>query len=66
MWKLCQKYQVPIIESSDAHDPSWVGNFSLAYKLLEEFHFDEELILNNDKKLKEFISIDGHYSIFNK
>lgn len=56
MLKLCEKYQCPIIVSSDAHDPSFVGEFTLAEKLLEELNFDEELILNNDiDKLKEFI-----------
>lgn len=64
MLKLCQEYQVPIIVSSDAHDPSWVGQFSLAYKLLDELHFDDSLVLNNDiKKLKDFIGIKGHKSI---
>ena len=36
MLKLCEQQQVPIIISSDAHDPSWVGRFDLAVKLLEE------------------------------
>lgn len=64
MLKLCQEYQVPIIVSSDAHDPSWVGQFSLAYTLLDELHFDDHLILNNDiKKLKNFIGINGHKNI---
>ncbi|MDD7281966.1 hypothetical protein [Floccifex sp.] len=56
MLTLCQQYKVPIIVSSDAHDPSWVGYFDLALDLLEKFHFDESLILNNDiDKLKQFI-----------
>ncbi len=56
MLALCMEYQVPIIVSSDAHDPSWVGEFSLARKLLEEIHFDENLILNTDmQKFEEFI-----------
>ncbi len=64
MLKLYQEYQVPIIVSSDAHDPSWVGQFSLAYTLLDELHFDDHLILNNDiKKLKNFIGINGHKNI---
>lgn len=56
MLSLCEKYHVPIIVSSDAHDPSRVGDFELAYQLLERLHFDEDLILNNDtEKVKQFI-----------
>lgn len=56
MLSLCRQHQVPIIVSSDAHDPSWVGEFGLAYQLLEKTGFDEALILNNDaEKLKQFI-----------
>lgn len=59
MLEYCMKYQVPIIISSDAHDPSWVGEFDLAKQLLEEIHFDEKLILNNDlMKLKQFLELD--------
>lgn len=56
MLKLCMKYSVPIIVSSDAHDPSWVGEFSLAEKLLNEMEFDEKLILNTStEKFLNFI-----------
>ncbi len=56
MLSLCEQYQVPIIVSSDAHDPSWVGEFELTYQLLEQLDFDENLILNNNiEKLKQFI-----------
>ena len=58
MLKLCEQQQVPIIISSDAHDPSWVGRFDLAVKLLEELQFDESLILTNDiEKLRAFIGV---------
>ena len=58
MLKLCEQQQVPIIISSDAHDPSWVGRFDLAVKLLEELQFDESLILTNDiEKLRSFIGV---------
>ena len=58
MLQLCKVYRVPIIVSSDAHDPSWVGRFELAYKLLDEIRMDEELILNNDvRKVKKFIGM---------
>ena len=56
MLSLCEQYQVPIIVSYDANDPSWVGEFEVAYQLLEQLNFDENLILNNDiEKLKQFI-----------
>lgn len=65
MLQLCQEYHVPIIVSSDAHDPSWVGNFDLALKLLEEIKFNEDLILNNDvEKLKKFIGINKHKTLY--
>ena len=56
MLPLCMEYGVPIIVNTDAHDPSQVGDFTLARKLLEEIGFDEGLILNNDlQKLKHFL-----------
>ena len=56
MLGLCEKFSVPIIVSSDAHDPSGVGEFALAEKFLCEINFSEELILNTDvNKLKNFI-----------
>lgn len=64
MLKLCHKYQVPIIINSDAHDPSWVGRFDLAYELLEKFNVDDDLILNNNiEKLKEFIGLKPNLGI---
>lgn len=58
MLDLCKQYQVPIVVDSDAHDPSAVGEFSLAIELLESLNFDENLILNNDvQKLKKFLNI---------
>lgn len=60
MLSLCMEYGVPIIVSSDAHDPSWVGEFTLARKLLEDVSFDEDLILNTElKKLADFIGYGG-------
>lgn len=59
MLRLCQQYEVPIIVSSDAHDPAWVGKFDLAARLLERVNFDERLILNTEiSKVKEFIGIN--------
>lgn len=59
MLALCMYYQVPIIISSDAHDPSDVGNFTLAQELIREIGFDEQLILNTDRKaFKAFIGYE--------
>lgn len=65
MIDLCKAYQVPLIVSSDAHDPSWVGRFDLACELLEKMNVDDNLILNNNvEKLKRFIGIESHKSIY--
>lgn len=56
MLKLCEQFQVPIIVSSDAHDPDYVGRFREACELLDEMNFDEKLVLNTDvKKWKEIV-----------
>ena len=56
MLPLCMELGVPIIVNTDSHDPSQVGDFSLARKFLDEIGFDENLILNNDlQKLKAFL-----------
>ncbi len=56
MLPLCMEYGVNIIVNTDAHDPSQVGDFTLARALLERLEFDENLILNNDEeKLKAFL-----------
>jgi len=56
MLPLCMKYGVNIIVNTDSHDPSQVGDFTLARAFLEELEFDENLILNNDlDKLKAFL-----------
>ena len=56
MLALCEKYRVPVVVDSDAHDPFWVGETALAMQFLAELNFDEELILNNDvDKLKKFL-----------
>ena len=58
MLALCEKFSVPIIVSSDAHDPSAVGEFTLAEKFLRDINFDETLILNTAvDKLKNFIRL---------
>ncbi|MBQ9299930.1 MAG: phosphatase [Clostridia bacterium] len=56
MLALCGQYGVPIVVSSDAHDPSWVGRFDLAEALLESVAFPESLVLNtNPQRLLEFL-----------
>ena len=56
MLELCEKYRVPVIVNSDAHDPSAVGRVNLAMDMIEEYGFDQSLILNADEqKLMEFL-----------
>ena len=59
MLGLCMDLKVPIFVGSDAHDPSWVGEFTLAEKLLTDLNFDEDLIINNDvDKFTKFINFE--------
>lgn len=56
---LCMKHRTCIFIGSDAHDPSQVGRFDAAVKLLDEIGFDETLIINNsEEKFRDFI----HYA----
>lgn len=56
MLPLCMEYGVNIIVNTDSHDPSQVGDFTLAMALLERLEMNENLILNNDaEKLKAFL-----------
>ena len=56
MLPLCMEYGVPILVNTDSHDPSQVGDFTLARDLLEQLAFDEDLIVNNDlETLKQFL-----------
>lgn len=57
MLKLCMEHEVSIIVSSDAHDPSWVGEWEDAISLIEKCGFDENLILNTSaEKVLRFIN----------
>ena len=59
MLECCEKYRVPVIVDSDAHDPSAVGRVDLALSMLEAYGFDESLVLNTDeKKLLNFLLVD--------
>ncbi len=56
MVTLCIEQGVPLVVNSDAHDPSAVGEFSAARRLLEELGVDDALLLNTDvEKLKAFL-----------
>ena len=56
MLPLCMEYGVPILVNTDSHDPSQVGDFTLARDLLEQLAFDEDLIVNNDlETLTQFL-----------
>ncbi|MGM9735175.1 MAG: phosphatase [Candidatus Cryptobacteroides sp.] len=48
--RLCRKYDVPVIVSSDAHISFSVGDYRYALPLLEETGFPEELVLNNSPR----------------
>ena len=48
--RLCKKYGVPLVLSSDAHFAGDVGNVAAAIRLVEEAGIPEELILNADEK----------------
>ena len=53
MLPLCQRLGCPILVSTDAHDPSEVGDFRLAQALLEELHCDPELIVTRNKERRK-------------
>ena len=54
--ELCMKHRVNIYVGSDAHDPSQVGCYREAVRLLDEMGIDEELMLNNsEEKFRAFI-----------
>ncbi len=46
--KLCKKYRVPVVCSSDAHFCTGIGEVGESLALLEQVDFPEELILNID------------------
>ena len=56
MIPLCMEAGVHIVVNTDSHDPSAVGDFTLARQLLGTMDINEELILSNDvEKLKAFL-----------
>ncbi len=46
--RLCKKYDVPVMVSSDAHIDNLVGKFDHALGMLEKVDFPEELVINAD------------------
>lgn len=59
MLECCEKYNVPVVVDSDAHDPSAVGRVDLALALLKGYGFDESLILNaDDERLLSFLLVE--------
>lgn len=60
MTRLCMEHRCPILVSSDAHDPSAVGDHALALEFLDRVGFDPSLIINATvDRLKEFIGYQG-------
>lgn len=55
MLSLCAAEGVPILVSSDAHDPSDVKNFRDALELLNEIGFPPELVINSS--MEQFLNI---------
>ena len=46
--RLCKKYEVPVILSSDAHISYAIADYSFIWPLLQETEFPDELIMNYD------------------
>jgi len=54
--KLCKKYEVSVVVSSDAHFAPCIGNVSESIELLNSVSFPKELVLNSDcDKLNEYL-----------
>lgn len=51
--KLCKKYNVAVVITSDAHENSAHGEFPHVMKMLKEIDFPEELVINADKERLE-------------
>lgn len=56
--QLCKKYEEPVIINSDAHICYSVGEYELAYNLLKECGYPENLILNfNEDLIDEYFKV---------
>ena len=57
MLSLCIQYDVPILVSSDAHDPADIARYDFVTEVLNEIQFPEKLIINkNAEMFKKFLS----------
>ncbi len=62
--RLCKKYSVPIVLSTDSHISFRVGKFENALRVLEAADFPEELVLNADEeRLFQYLRADCHMDI---
>lgn len=58
--RLCRKYHVPIVVSSDAHSSYAVGDFERALAVLEDENVPQDLILNGDfGRFLNYLAIRG-------
>ena len=58
--RLCKRYEVPIILSSDAHISYAIADYSFIWPLLQETDFPDQLIMNYDtERFLEYISRKG-------
>lgn len=58
--RLCKRYEVPVILSSDAHISYAIADYSFIWPLLQETDFPDELIMNYDtERFLEYISRKG-------
>ncbi len=56
MLSLCMQYDVPILISSDAHDPADIARFDFVTEVLNEIRFPEKLIMNkNAEEFKKYL-----------
>lgn len=51
--KLCKKYEIPVVVSSDAHFFTQMGDFQPSLLLLEEIDFPEKLLMNRSVEVLE-------------
>ncbi len=58
--RLCKRYDVPVILSSDAHISYSIADYSFIWPLLQETEFPDQLIMNYDtERFLEYISQKG-------
>lgn len=54
--RCCQKYDIPVVLSSDSHGSEHIGDFTFAAEFVHRLMFPESLILNNQiPRLKVFL-----------